>query len=377
MNAPPSSTDAAADEAEASSPALPVPVATVPLGQPPVAVRDWFDAAAEAAIPDYDGTIGTARIAADAFARRAKADNTRRAYRAGVRAWCSWCDHHALPCLPGQAADVVAFLAAERGRGLSVTTVELRRAAIRYLHFIAGCPVPTAEARVAETVAGIRRHAADVGETPKKKLAATVELLRDIIALIPDDLRGLRDRALLLVGFAGALRRSELAAIRVEHLEQRDRGLQLTLPRSKGERDGKAVTVAIPFGSTALCPVRALRRWQDAAAITDGPVFRRIWVPPRRNTDETIPLPALVIGTQAIDSGTVARIIQARAAAAGFERDAMGGHSLKRGALTTGMDHGVHPTHLKRLGRHRTYAVLDEYLQVGDPFEAHPLNGVL
>ncbi len=77
------------------------------------------------------------------------------------------------------------------------------------------------------------------------------------------------------------------------------------------------------------------------------------------------------------NSGTVARIIQARAAAAGFERDAMGGHSLKRGALTTGMDRGVHPTHLKRFSRHRTYAVLDEYLQVGDPFEAHPLNGVL
>ena len=376
MDIPRSTTDAASEEAESASPALPVPVVAVPLGQPPVAVRDWFDAAAEAAIPEHDGTIGTARIAADAFARRAKADNTRRAYRAGVRAWCAWCDQHALPCLPGQAADVVAFLAAERGRGLSVTTVELRRAAIRYLHFIAGCPVPTAEARVAETVAGIRRHAADEGETPKKKLAATVELLRDIIALIPDDLRGLRDRALLLVGFAGALRRSELAAIRVEHLEQRDRGLQLTLPRSKGERDGKAVTVAIPFGSTALCPVRALRRWQDAAGITEGPVFRRIWVPPRRHAEES-PLPALVVGTQAIDSGTVARIIQARAAAAGFERDAMGGHSLKRGALTTGMDRLVHPTHLKRLGRHKTYAVLDEYLQVGDPFEAHPLNGVL
>ena len=376
MNALPGTTDTAGDEAEGPSPALPAPIAAAPLGQAPVAVRDWFDAAAEAVIPEHDGTIDTARLAADAYARRAKADNTRRAYRAGVRAWCTWCDQHALPCLPGQAADVVAFLAAERGRGLSVTTVELRRAAIRYLHFIAGCPVPTAEARVAETVAGIRRHAADEGKTPKKKLAATVELLRDIITLIPDDLRGLRDRALLLVGFAGALRRSELAAIRVEHLEQRDRGLQLTLPRSKGERDGKAVTVAIPFGSTALCPVRAVRRWQEAAGITEGPVFRRIWVPPRRNA-ELAPLPALVVGTQAIDAGSVARIIQARAAAAGFERDAMGGHSLKRGALTTGMDRGVHPTHLKRLGRHRTYAVLDEYLQVGDPFEAHPLNGVL
>jgi hypothetical protein len=125
-------------------------------------VRDWFDIAAEAAIPDYDGSIGTARGAAQAYARRAKAANTRRAYRAGVRAWCDWCDQHALPCLPARAADVVAFLAAERGQGRSVNTVELRRAAIRYLHVIAGCPVPTAEAQVSEAMAGMHRAAADI-----------------------------------------------------------------------------------------------------------------------------------------------------------------------------------------------------------------------
>jgi len=87
--------------------------------------------------------------------------------------------------------------------------VDRRRAAIRYVHFIAGCPVPTAEAAVAETIAGMRRDGADRGELPAKKLAATADLLRQILAPIPDDLRGLRDRALLLLGFAGALRRAE------------------------------------------------------------------------------------------------------------------------------------------------------------------------
>jgi len=348
-----------------------------PLAQSPAAVRAWFDAAAEAAIPAHDGTIGTARRAARAYAHRAKAENTRRAYRAGVRAWCAWCDRHALPCLPAHAADVTAFLAAEHGRGASVNTVALRRAAIRYLHFIAGCPVPTAQAQVAETMAGIHRTAADAGQVPAKKLAATADILRQILAPIGDDLVGLRDRALLLIGFAGALRRAELAAIRVEHLEARERGLRLTLPRSKGDRTGSGVAVAIPYGTTELCPVRALRRWQDAADITAGPVFRRIWRPPSRRKPDAAPLPAPVIGTAAIDAGTVARIVKARAAAAGFDPRALGGHSLKRGALTTGMDRGVHPTRLKQLGRHKSYAVLDEYLELGDPFESHPLSGVL
>jgi len=358
------------------APLRPDPSPLVPVGRAPQRVRAWFDAAATADIPAFDGTLGTARAAADAYARRAKAENTRRAYRAGVRAWCEWCDLHALPCLPGRAADVAAFLAAERGRGLAVNTVELRRAAIRYLHFVAGLSVPTAEARIAETMAGLQREAADRGEQPARKLAATAEILREILAPIPDDLRGLRDRALLLVGFAGALRRAELAAIRVEHLEARERGLRLTLPRSKGERAGKAVTVAIPYGTTALCPVRALRRWQEAAGITAGALFRRIWAPPTRRQGAG-PLPAPIVGTDAIDPGTVARIVQARAAAAGFAPGTLGGHSLKRGALTTGMDRGVHPTRLKRLGRHKSYAVLDEYLELGDPFDAHPLSDVL
>jgi hypothetical protein len=104
-------------------------------------------------------------------------------------------------------------------------------------------------------------------------------------------------------------------------------------------------------------------------------VFRRIWTPPRGRDGQNTPLPR--VGTLAIDAGTVARIIQTRAARAGFDPSVLGGHSLKRGALSTGMDRNVHPTRLKQLGRHKTYAVLDDYLELGDPFDGHPLNGVL
>ena len=90
----------------------------------------------------------------------------RLAYRAGVRAWCAWCDRYALPCLPGRTADVVAFLASDRGRSLSVSIVGLRLAAFRYLNFAAGCPVPTAEAQVAETMAGMR-HQSDPAEATR------------------------------------------------------------------------------------------------------------------------------------------------------------------------------------------------------------------
>jgi len=292
-----------------------------------------------------------------------------------VRAWCA---RHDLAPLPASGTDVAAFLAGERGRHLAPDTLKLRRAAIRYLHRAAGCPVPTDDACVSETLAGITRDAARRGQVPRKKVAATAPVLRRLLAPIGDDLRGRRDRALLLVGFAGALRRSELAAIQCRHLERTERGIRLTLPLTKGEQVD-AVTVPLPYGDTELCPVHALELWLRAAGITAGPVFRRLWLPPKPKKGappgEAPPPPR--IGTGAITAQSVAQIVQARAVAAGFDRRDLGGHSLKRGALTTGMERGVHPAHLKRLGRHKSFDVLGEYLEFGDLFEGHPLSGVL
>ena len=345
-----------------------------PIGADASAVRAWFDDAVETAAPEMDGTLGAERAAAQAFQRMAKSANTRSAYRSAVRAWCDWCARRGLPALPACGPDVAAFLAAERRRGMTPNTIDLRRAAIRYLHRAASCPVPTDDACVSETVAGIRRDAAAKGEAPEKKVAATATIIQQLLTPIADDLRGKRDRALILVGFAGALRRSELASIRVDRLEKTDRGMRLTLPQTKGSQTD-AVVVPLPYGQTELCPVRALTAWLTAVGITDGPVFRRIWQPRHARQDGPPPLPR--IGMDAITPRAIADMIQARAMAAGFGRRDLAGHSLKRGALTTGMERGIHPAKLKRLGRHKSFDVLGEYLEFGDLFDGHPLSGVL
>ncbi len=350
------------------------PLPPPPVGAAPEQVQTWFDATLAAALPVHDDTLASERHAAQAYGQLAKADNTRRAYVAAVRAWCAWCERRRLRPLPASGPDVAAFLAGERARGLTPETIKLRRAAIRYLHRVAGCPVPTDDACVAETLAGIQRTAARQGQHKRKKKAATVQVLRRLIAPIGDDLTGLRDRAMLLVGFAGALRRSELAAIRVGDLEPTERGLRLTLDQTKGSQ-AAAVMVPLPHGDTGLCPVRALERWLVAAGITQGAVFRRIWRAPGAKEGEAAALPRL--GRDALTAQSVALVVQARAVAAGFGRRELGGHSLKRGALTTGMDRGVHPAKLKRLGRHQSYNVLGEYVEFGDLFEGHPLGGVL
>jgi hypothetical protein len=176
------------------------------------------------------------------------------------------------------------------------------------------------------------------------------------------------------VGFAGALRRSELAGIMRADLERTDQGYELTLKRTKGSQT-EAVLVPLPYGRTELCPVRVLARWLDTGAITDGPVFRRLWLPAQVAPDAPPPLPA--ISTKALPPRSIARIVQARAAAAGFAGHEFGGYSLKRGALSTGMQAGAHAAWLKRLGRHKSFDLLGEYLEFGNLFEGHPLSGVL
>ena len=363
--------------------AVPVtPTGSQVVGASPSSVQEWFDAATIGEIPVADGALATSREIADVLARRAKAENTRRAYRAGVRAWCAWCDRHGLTPLPARPADIAAFLAAQRypvppEKALAANTIKLRLAAVGYLHYLAGCPSPTTTAQVTETLAGLDRLAKQAGQGPRPKLAAKIVILREIVKPIVDDLPGLRDRALLLVGFAGAFRRAELARIEIADLERGEHGLRITLPFSKGDRESKGTQIGIPYGTSELCPVRALERWLDAAGITQGPLFRRIWAMPRPQNPPANWTPIHVVGHNAIDARTVARIVQARGAAVGFDPHALGGHSLKRGAMNTAKDRRVHPTQLKQLGRHKSYATLSAYIEEGDLFEDHALNGVL
>lgn len=268
----------------------------------------------------------------------------------------------------------MAFLVGEGAGSLAPETLKLRRATIRYLHRVACCPVPTDDASVSETLADIQRAAARQGQHERKRKPVTVQVLQRLLAPVGDDWTGLRDRALLLVGFAGALQRSDLAAIHVRDLESTERGFGLTLDETKGSQ-AEALMVPLPYGDTELCPVRALERWLTAASIINGPGFRRIWRATRESGGDPPSLPRL--GAEALTARSVALVVQARAVSAGFERRELAVQSLKRGAPTTGMDRGLHPTQLKRLGRHESYDVLGEYLEFGDLFEGHPLGGVL
>src|SRR5262249_53329502 len=137
---------------------------------------------------------------------------------------------------------------------------------------LAGHPVPTDDERVKATVRGIRRS---LGTAPRKKAPATSERIIAMAVGTGQDLKSLRDRALLLLGFAGAFRRSELVALDCEDIEECDIGLRIPIRHSKTDQEGAGATIAIVKGSIA-CPVAALKAWREAAGITSGPLFRSV-----------------------------------------------------------------------------------------------------
>ena len=229
--------------------ALPVPL--LPPGTDPDMVRDWFDSETIVTLPAPAASLAEAEAAAADYRRAARADNTRRAYRTAVARFTDWCHEHGQSALPASPNTVAAFLAAEAGRGLAVNTLRLRHAALRYLHLLAGYPSPTASPLVSATFAGIRRaHRRPL----RKKSALVLDPLRTAVQAIPDTLPGQRDRALLLVGFAAALRPSELAALTHEHLTRHNDGIALFLPWRKNDQEARGTQVWLPSGRTDLCP---------------------------------------------------------------------------------------------------------------------------
>jgi integrase len=220
-----------------------------------------------------------------------------------------------------------------------------------------------AHERVKATLAGIRRS---IGAAPVRKRAATSDIVLGMAGAIGSrTLRSLRDRAILLVGFASALRRSELVALNFEDPEWTAEGVLIRIRRSKTDQDGTGATVAVPKGETA-CPIAALRAWLDAANISGGPVFRR--VRNRRNQRA---------GIERLTARNVAAIVKAGAARLGLDASTFAAHSLGSGLVTSAVKRGVNLLKICDQTRHRSVEMLRVYCRDAELFVGNAAAGLL
>lgn len=304
-------------------------------------------------------TVGETQItslakAAAAYADSDMAANTRRAYGSDFADFANWCASVGACPLPAEAAHVALYLTA-RAPMLAVSTLARRIAAINAAHLRKDLP-PPASAELARTWAGIRRKH---GRPPRKKRGLVTEDLVKVCKKLPATMAGTRDRAMLALGFASALRRSELSALSLDadaavRVVFEAEGLQIHIARSKGDQLGVGAVVSVPFGKR-LCPVAALQAWLAAAEITSGPVFRAVDRHGR-------------VAQGAIGEKAVAGVVKRAAKRGGFDPAQFAGHSLRRGLATSAHRGGAADVDVQRHLRHARMDTTLGYIEDADRF---------
>lgn len=284
---------------------------------------------------------------ARAFAANSKAANTVRAYESDWNHFIAWCGAHTLPSMPATPATVALYIA-DLASACKVATITRRLAAISKVHQASGNESPCAmkHAIVKEVLDGIKRTN---GVKQTGKAALLTNTLRSLIAAIPDSLIGKRDTALLLVGFAGGFRRSELVALTVPDIEFCEDGAKVTLRRSKTDQEGQGRVVGVPFGSNPeLCPVRTLRNWLTAAGIVEGPLFREV----DRHGN---------VGPSAITGQVVGLVLKKHCAGVGLDVATFGAHSLRAGLVTQASINGASERSIMTQTGHKSIAMIHRY----------------
>ncbi|HEX2950995.1 MAG TPA: site-specific integrase [Armatimonadota bacterium] len=290
-----------------------------------------------------------------------KSANTQKAYQTDWDSFTHWCKVHQLPALPASPTTIILYLTAQVNDGHKINTLTRRIAAISQAHKSMGHPTPTNDSAVRAVMAGIRRTH---GIAPQRVTALLTGDIQRMVNSLPETLIGKRDRALILLGFAGAFRRSELAALNVEDIEEHTEGLSILLKRSKTDQEGQGRWVGIPYGKhPETCPVQALRDWLRASGIVTGAVFRGLKCGGKQ-------------ASARISIRAIATIIKRTAKAAGLEDGRYSGHSLRAGHATAAARAGVAERVIMAQTGHKSEGMVRRYIRAGAMFQENSASSL-
>jgi integrase len=286
------------------------------------------------------------------FIRASKAESTLRGYKSDWRHFCKWCGDRGLGPLPAPPEAVASYIA-ECAARLKVGSIQRRLNAIAEAHKAVGLDSPMSTGMVKNTLKGIKRT---LGTAAVQKAPTLTDDIRGMVSVADSGLIGLRDRALILLGFAGAFRRSEVVSLDVADLDFGHDGLTVTLRRSKTDQEGVGRKIGIPYGANPeTCPVRVLQSWLEAATIASGPVFRSINRHGKVRQGRLAP-------------ADVARIVKKLALRAGLDPMKYAGHSLRAGHATSAAFAGASERSIMAQTGHKSVQMVRRYIRDGSLF---------
>lgn len=286
--------------------------------------------------------------------RQSRSKRTIQGYESDLRQLAHWLESKGhtpeLPLETSLLAAYIVFQVREKNPRNSPSTVARSLSAIRWAHHQRGLPSPTDHPQIRQIMAGVSRvHATK----PDRRRPL---YLSELIAGLPegDDPKAIRDRAALLLGWFGALRRSEIAALNVEDLTEHPEGLIVDIRKSKTDQTGEGAQIPIPY-TVDPCPVRAVRQWVDVLGVDSGPLFRRMY---RGGS---------IADDRAGDS-FVWTLVKECAERLGLDPSDFGAHSLRAGFVSECDRMGVPPSAVRAITRHQSTAMLDLYARPGALF---------
>lgn len=283
-------------------------------------------------------------------------DATRRALRNDLQHFRN--NGGVLPATPEIVASYIAWMAEH---GYAVATVSRHIASISKAHRSLGERNPCRSELVKQSLRGMKRMKGTAQCEAKPLLK---EDLFAILETTGNRMRDKRDRALLLLGFAGGFRRSELVGLNVEDVAFDRKGMIVTIRRSKTDQEGKGRRLGIPFGRGRWCPAKAVEEWLEAAKITAGPIFR----PVNRHS---------LVGSSRLTGEAVSIVVKERVAKIGQTADLFSGHSLRAGFATSAAMAGASSHSIRRQTGHTSDAMLSRYIRQAEMFEGNAASLVL
>jgi site-specific recombinase XerD len=322
---------------------------------------------ADLAVTDHPYTQGLVSLdtlvsRAREFVSQSKAEATKKAYASDWSSFTTWCQSFGFRALPASPETIATYISCLVSHGRKVATIQRSLVSISQAHKMGGFHTPTSDALVREVLKGVRRS---LGTAQVQKAPALPDQIKAMLATLPDDLLGVRDRALLLLGFSGGVRRSELVDLDVADIEFTADGLVVTIKKSKADQESLGRKIGIPYGSCpATCPVRSLRTWLDAAGIRRGSVFRPVgrWGH---------------VGDGRLDDRAVARVVKKYASMTGLDPEKYAGHSLRAGLATAAAKAGKSERSIMNQTGHRSVQMVRKYIRDGGLFLENAAAGLL
>ena len=297
--------------------------------------------------------------------KSSKANNTVRAYKSDFNDFSLFCAQNGFKSLPSEPKIVSLYLTHLSVKDAKISTLKRRLVSIAVIHKLKGYYLDTKHPSIIENIMGIKRRK---GSIQKSKKPILINYLKQIINVIDEldkkEIKKLRDRSIILIGFSGGFRRNEIVSLDYDDLDFVPEGLKINLRRSKTDQFGEGFTKALPyFDSSVYCPVVSLKKWLDVSKIASGPLFRKF-------------VKGSKLSENRLTDQTVALLIKEYLRLAGIDSKNYSGHSLRSGFATSAAESGVEERSIMAMTGHKSTEMVRRYIKEANLFKNNALNKI-